>query len=218
MEDFVRSVTTPRPVPLAPDIVLFTADDVIALWERTGSPEPPFWAFPWAGGQALARHVLDHPELVAGRRVLDLASGSGLVAVAAARAGGLVTANDIDPVAVAAIALNARANDVTVTIAAGDLLDTEPEADVVLAGDVFYDRDMAARVEPFLLAAHRRGALVLVGDPQRSFLPKGWTRVDAFPVPVPPDLEGVAVKTTTVWRPAPAPPGGPSRRTPPGPP
>ncbi|MCC8245959.1 class I SAM-dependent methyltransferase [Saccharothrix luteola] len=200
VEDFVRSVTSARPVPLTPDIVLRTADDVIALWERTGSPEPPFWAFPWAGGQALARHVLDHPELVAGRRVLDLASGSGLVAVAAARAGGLVTANDIDPVAVAAIDLNARANDVTVTIAAGDLLDTDPEVDVLLAGDVFYDRDMAARVEPFLLAAHRRGALVLVGDPQRSFLPRGWTLVDAFPVPVPPDLEGVAVRTTSVWR------------------
>ncbi len=202
-QELVRSVTSPRPVPLTPDIVLRTADDMIALWERTGSPEPPFWAFPWAGGQALARHVLDHPELVAGRRVLDIASGSGLVAVAAARAGGLVTANDIDPVATAAIALNARANDVTVEVTTGDLLDTTPDVDVLLAGDVFYDRDMAARVEPFLLAAHRRGTLVLVGDPQRSFLPRGWTRVDAFPVPVPPDLEGVAVKTTTVWRPAP---------------
>ncbi|WP_246037366.1 class I SAM-dependent methyltransferase [Saccharothrix texasensis] len=200
VQDFIRSMTSARPVPLTPDIVLRTADDVTALWERTGAPEPPFWAFPWAGGQALARHVLDHPDLVAGRRVLDLASGSGLVAVAAARAGGLVTANDIDPVALAAIDLNARANDVTLTIAAGDLLDTEPDVDVLLAGDVFYDRDMAARVEPFLLAAHRRGVLVLVGDPQRSFLPRGWTRVDAFPVPVPPDLEGVAVRTTTVWR------------------
>ncbi|MCE6997572.1 50S ribosomal protein L11 methyltransferase [Saccharothrix sp. S26] len=200
-DDLVLSVTTARPVPLTPDIVLRTADDVIPLWERTGTPEPPFWAFPWAGGQALARYVLDHPELVAGRRVLDLASGSGLVAVAAARAGGRVTANDVDPVATAAIALNARANDVTVTITPGDLLDTEPDTDVLLAGDVFYDRDMAARVEPFLLAAHRRGALVLVGDPQRSFMPKGWTRVDAFEVPVPRHLEGVTVKTTTVWRP-----------------
>ncbi|MFE2756993.1 class I SAM-dependent methyltransferase [Actinosynnema sp. NPDC059335] len=190
-------------MPLTPDIVLRTADDIIALWERTGSPEPPFWAFPWAGGQALARHVLDHPDLVAGRRVLDLASGSGLVAVAAARAGGHVTANDIDPVATAAITLNARANDVTVTVAEGDLLDTTPDTDVLLAGDVFYDRDMAARVAPFLLAAHRRGALVLVGDPQRSFMPRGWTRVDAFDVPVPHDLEGVDTRTTTVWRPPP---------------
>ncbi|TQM78090.1 putative nicotinamide N-methyase [Saccharothrix saharensis] len=201
MEHFVRSATTARPVPLTPDIVLHTADDVTALWERTGAPEPPFWAFPWAGGQALARHVLDHPGLVAGRRVLDLASGSGLVAVAAARAGGLVTANDIDPVAATAIALNARANDVTVTITTADLLDTEPDTDVLLAGDVFYDRDMAARVEPFLHAAHRRGTLVLVGDPHRSFMPRGWTRVDAYPVPVPRDLEGVEVRTTTVWRP-----------------
>lgn len=201
--EFVASLTSARPVPLTPDIVLRTADDVITLWERTGSPEPPFWAFPWAGGQALARHVLDHPHLVAGRRVLDLASGSGLVAVAAARAGGLVTANDIDPVAAAAITLNAHANDVHVEVTTGDLLGTAPDVDVLLAGDVFYDRDMAARVEPFLLAAHRRGTLVLVGDPQRSFLPSGWTRVAAFAVPVPPDLEGVAVKTTTVWQPAP---------------
>jgi predicted nicotinamide N-methyase len=202
VEQFVRSTTSPRPVPLTPDIVLHTADDVIALWERTGTPEPPFWAFPWAGGQALARHVLDHPHLVAGRRVLDLASGSGLVAVAAARAGGHVTANDIDPVAAAAIALNARANHVTLAVTTDDLLDTTPDVDVLLAGDVFYDRDMAARVEPFLTAAHHRGTLVLVGDPQRSFLPRGWTRLATFPVPVPPDLEGVAVRTTTVWRPA----------------
>ena len=201
MEDFILTSTSARPVPLTPGILLRTADDVTTLWERTGTPEPPFWAFPWAGGQALARHVLDHPHLVAGRRVLDLASGSGLVAIAAARAGGQVTANDIDPVAATAITLNARANDVTVTFTGGDLLDTHPDTDVILAGDVFYDRDMAARVEPFLLAAHRRGTLVLVGDPQRSFMPKGWTRVDAFPVPVPPDLEGVAVRTTTVWRP-----------------
>ncbi|WP_367128211.1 methyltransferase [Saccharothrix sp. HUAS TT1] len=195
----VRSLTTPRPVPLAPDIVLRTADDVTALWERTGSPEPPFWAFPWAGGQALARHVLDHPDLVAGRRVLDLAAGSGLVAIAAARAGGHVTAADIDPLAAAAIALNTRANAVTVTTTTDDLLDTTPDTDVLLAGDVFYDRDMAARVEPFLLAAHRRGALVLVGDPHRSHLP----RVATHAVPVPHHLEGVEVKTTTVWRPAP---------------
>ncbi|MFI9007639.1 class I SAM-dependent methyltransferase [Actinosynnema sp. NPDC053489] len=201
MDDLVRSATTARPVPLTPEIVLRTADDVTTLWERTGSPEPPFWAFPWAGGQALARHVLDHPHLVTGRRVLDLASGSGLVAVAAARAGGLVTANDVDPLAATAIALNAHANHVTLTITPGDLLDTTPDTDVLLAGDVFYDRDMAARVEPFLLAAHHRGALVLVGDPQRAFMPRGWTRVATYPVPVPPDLEGVTVRTTTVWRP-----------------
>ncbi|MFD0202369.1 MULTISPECIES: class I SAM-dependent methyltransferase [Saccharothrix] len=201
MQDFVLSVTSARPVPLTPEIILRTADDIVTLWERTGSPEPPFWAFPWAGGQALARHVLDHPELVTGRRVLDLASGSGLVAVAAARAGGIVTANDVDPVAATAIALNARANDVTVTITPGDLLDTRPDTDVILAGDVFYDHDMAARVEPFLLTAHRHGTLVLVGDPHRTFMPRNWTRVDAFEVPVPPDLEGVTVRTTTIWRP-----------------
>lgn len=204
-ESFVVSHTTPVPVPLVPEVTLHSADEVIGLWEETERLAPPFWAFPWAGGQALARYVLDHPSTVDGHRVLDLASGSGLVAIAAALAGARsVTANDIDPLAAAAIAVNARINHVDIRVALGDLLDEDGEEfDVVLAGDVFYDRDMAARVEPFLLAAHRRGTLVLVGDPQRSFLPRDWTRVDAFPVPVPRDLEGVETRTTTVWRPAP---------------
>jgi predicted nicotinamide N-methyase len=197
----VRTATTLRPPPLTPELLLHTADDVITLWQRTGTPEPPFWAFPWAGGQALARHVLDHPHLVADRTVLDIASGSGLVALAAARAGAHVTANDIDPLAATAIALNAAANHLTLRITTHDLLDTEPRADVVLAGDVFYDRDMAARFRTFLLAAHHRGALVLVGDPQRTFMPRDWTRVATHDVPVPRDLEGVEVKTTTIWSP-----------------
>ncbi|MGM1063741.1 class I SAM-dependent methyltransferase [Saccharothrix sp. Mg75] len=201
--DLVRSATTPTPVPLVPEITLHTADDVIALWHATGTPEPPFWGFPWAGGQALARHVLDHPHLVAGRHVLDLACGSGLVAIAAALAGARVTANDIDPLAAAATTLNATANHVTLTTGTDDLLDTRPDIDVVLAGDVFYDRDMATRFTHFLLAAHHRGALVLAGDPQRSFTPKNWTRLATYDVPVSPDLEGVAVKTTGVWSPAP---------------
>ncbi|GAA1284955.1 methyltransferase [Saccharothrix xinjiangensis] len=199
--DFIRAATTLRTPPLTPELRLHTADDVITLWQDTGTTEPPFWAFPWAGGQALARHLLDHPHLVAGRTVLDIASGSGLVALAAAHAGAHVTANDIDPLAAAAIALNAAANHLTLHITTDDLLDTTPTVDVLLAGDVFYDRDMAARFEPFLLAAHHRGALVLVGDPQRSFLPRHWTPVHAYRVPVPPDLEGVDTRTTTVWRP-----------------
>lgn len=203
MDDLLQA-TTLRPVPLTPELLLHTAEDVIALWERTGAPEPPFWAFPWAGGQALARHVLDHPHLVAGRRVLDIASGSGLVALAAARAGGHVTANDTDPLAAGAVARNAAANHLTVHTTTDDLLDTTPEVDVLLAGDVFYDRDMAARFEAFLLAAHRRGTLVLVGDPQRAFMPRGWTRVATHRVPVPRDLEGVTEKNTSVWQPPPA--------------
>ncbi|WP_433274176.1 class I SAM-dependent methyltransferase [Actinosynnema sp. CS-041913] len=211
MEDFVRRHTTPAPVPLVPEIVLHTATDVTALWETTGHPEPPFWGFPWAGGQALARHLLDHPDTTAGKRVLDLASGSGLVAIAAATTGARhVTANDIDPLAGAAIALNAHANHVTLDIAVADLLDTDPEVDVVLAGDVCYDRDLTARVLPFLRRAHTRGALVLVGDPQRGHLPRdGFERVATHRVPVPVDLEGAEARTTLVWRAT-----GPSPRTP----
>ncbi|CCH31566.1 50S ribosomal protein L11 methyltransferase [Actinosynnema sp. NPDC047251] len=203
MRDFVHHHTTPRPVPLAPEILLHTATDITALWESTGRPEPPFWAFPWAGGQALARHLLDHPGTTAGKHVLDLAAGSGLVALAAARTGATtVTANDIDPLAGTAIALNAEANHLTVDIVIADLLDTDPAHDVVLAGDVFYDRDMAARVLPYLLRAHRAGATVLVGDPQRAHRPRdGFHQVGTYHVPVPHDLEGTDHRTTLVWRP-----------------
>ncbi|MEU5695295.1 50S ribosomal protein L11 methyltransferase [Actinosynnema sp. NPDC020468] len=190
-----------RPVPLVPEVALHTADDITALWETTGHPDPPFWAFPWAGGQALARHLLDHPHLTAGRRVLDLATGSGLVAIAAARTGATVTANDVDPAALAATTLNARANRVTVHTRPGDLLDHDPDTDVLLAGDVFYDRDLTARVLPFLRRAHARGVEVLLGDPGRAHRPRtGLTLLATHDVPVPHDLEGVTTRTTTVWR------------------
>ncbi|MEU4803771.1 50S ribosomal protein L11 methyltransferase [Actinosynnema sp. NPDC023587] len=203
MRDFVHHHTTARPVPLAPEILLHTATDITALWESTGRPDPPFWAFPWAGGQALARHLLDHPDLVAGRTVLDLAAGSGLVAIAAATTGAAtVTANDVDPAAGTAIALNADANHVTLDIVIADLLDTDPTHDVVLAGDVFYDRDMTARVLPFLRRAHHRGATVLVGDPQRAHRPRdGFHHVATYRVPVEHDLEGTDHRTTHIWRP-----------------
>lgn len=203
MRDFVHHHTTPAPVPLTPGITLRTATDVTALWETTGHPDPPFWAFPWAGGQALARHLLDHPDLTAGRDVLDLASGSGLVAIAAARTGArTVTANDVDPLAGEAIALNAAANHVTLDVVIADLLDTDTHHDVVLAGDVFYDRDMAARVLPFLHRAHRRGATVLVGDPRRAHRPRdGYRQVGTYDVPVPHHLEGTDHRTTLVWTP-----------------
>lgn len=194
--------TTPEPVPLVPEITLHTAGDITALWERLGTPDPPFWAFPWAGGQALARHLLDHPDLTAGKRVLDLATGSGLVAIAAARTGAAhVTANDVDPLAGEAATRNAHANHVTLTVEIADLLDTDTDHDVVLTGDAFYDRDMAARVLPFLHRAHHRGALVLIGDPQRAHLPRtDLTRVATHQVPVPRDLEGTTLRTTHVWR------------------
>jgi predicted nicotinamide N-methyase len=206
---FVRANTRLAPVPYVPEIQLYLADEPIDLWEKTeqqgDEQPPPFWAFAWAGGQALARHLLDDPDLVAGRSVLDLATGSGLVAIAAARAGAQgVTANDIDPLSLAATEANSEANAVRVSIVEGDLLDTREgyaEASVILAGDVFYSREMAARVLPFLRRAANRGALVLVGDPGRAYLPtSGMIKRAAYDIPVNEALESVPVRHTTVWQ------------------
>ncbi|TWF73714.1 class I SAM-dependent methyltransferase [Kitasatospora viridis] len=206
---FVRERTRRGPVPFVPEIELHMAEEVLELWEaleaargEVGLP-PPFWAFPWAGGVAVARYVLDHPETVAGRRVLDLAAGSGLVAVAAALCGASsVLAIDIDPYAIAATEVNAAANGVRVEALAQDVLDGDGgPAEVVLAGDVFYERTMAARFLPFLERARARGAEVVVGDPGRAYLPRErFTSVAAYQVPVVADLEDTALKTTTVWR------------------
>jgi predicted nicotinamide N-methyase len=203
---FLRSHTVLAPVPLLPEILIYQAEEPIALWEKTeeSAPDqpPPFWAFAWAGGQALARHVLDHPTLVAGRSVLDLATGSGLVAVAAARCGAHpVTANDIDPLSLAAATANAEANDVTIRTVEADLLDTTDDHGVILAGDVFYSREMAARVLPFLRRAAGRGALVLIGDPGRAYLPtSGLIKHATYEVPVPVALESVPTRQSTVWQ------------------
>lgn len=198
--DFVLANTRPRPVPLVPEIVLRQTDaDPFALWERTGG-DVPYWAFAWVGGQALARYVLDNPACVAGRRVLDFASGSGLVAIAAALAGAAaVTAVDIDPLAALAIGVNASANGAGVTVLREDILDSGAgDAEVVLAGDVCYDVDMAARVVPFLA---RVRADVLLGDPGRGHLPKtGFTRLATYTVPVTRVLEGRETTPTAVWR------------------
>ncbi|MDG4762708.1 50S ribosomal protein L11 methyltransferase [Solwaraspora sp. WMMD406] len=162
-------------VPLAPEIRLYLAEDPTLLWARLEAAAgrrlpPPFWASAWAGGQALARYLFDHPEVVAGRRVLDLASGSGLVAIAAAMAGAAtVAANDIDPYATTAISLNAIANEVRVTITRDDLLDEGlVDVDVVLAGDALYSGELAAQVLPFLSRHTDQGVRVLVGDPGRG--------------------------------------------------
>ncbi|MCM4083205.1 class I SAM-dependent methyltransferase [Paractinoplanes hotanensis] len=204
--EFIRGNTTAAPVPFVPEITLYQADEPIALWEKTEeagpAQPPPFWAFAWAGGQALARHVLDHPDLVAGRSVLDLATGSGLVAVAAARAGATpVTANDIDPYSLAAAAANAIANDVPVRLLEADILDGDDPYGVILAGDVFYSREMAARVLPFLRRAAGRGSLVLVGDPGRAYLPsEGLVERATYDIPVPVSLESVDTRRTKVWQ------------------
>jgi predicted nicotinamide N-methyase len=208
-ESFVRSACPLRPVPQVEEIRLHLAGDALGLWQRTedergaGQP-PPFWAFAWPGGQALARYLLDRPGLVAGRSVLDLGSGSGLVAIAAALAGAAaVTASEIDALAVAAIRLNARANGVPVPVIAGDVLDGDGDgAQVVLAGDVWYSRELAGRVLGFLERATARGASVLAGDIGRAFLPRHRFRVlDARDVPVLADLEDASVKLTMVWAP-----------------
>jgi predicted nicotinamide N-methyase len=183
------------------------ADDVVGLWEALEQQEmgpgsePPFWAAAWPGGQALARYVLDNPDVVAGRTVLDLGAGSGLVAIAARLAGArTVIASDPDPYARAAVTVNARENGVAPVTVAGDLLDAEPasDLDVVLAGDVCYDRVMTERVLPFLGRAWLGGATVLLGDPGRPYLPReGLLPVAAYDVP---DTEGSQVRRTTVWR------------------
>ena len=207
MTDFLSTHTKLAPVPFVPELLLHQADEPIALWEQTEAggqtQPPPFWAFAWAGGQALARHVLDSPFLVADRAVLDLATGSGLVALAAARAGGRpVTANDIDPLSLTATTANAAANGITLRTVEADLLDTPAlEYAVILAGDVFYSREMAGRVLPFLRRAAGRGALVLVGDPGRAYLPvDAMIKQVSYDVPVSEALESVPTRHTTVWQ------------------
>jgi predicted nicotinamide N-methyase len=203
LTDFVLANTTLTPVPLVPEVVLHSAAEAMDLWELTDHDQPPFWAFPWAGGQALARHLLDRPSLVRDRKVFDLASGSGLVAIAAALAGAdAVTANDIDPLALAAVELNAAANGVAVRTVPGDQLDSDAHgADVVLAGDVFYDAEITALVLPFLTRAAARGALVLLGDPDRAHLPRDrFTAQARYEVPVPLTLESTETRSATVWR------------------
>jgi predicted nicotinamide N-methyase len=218
-EDFVRSTTRLQPAPFVPELMLHLGEDIVGLWERTeawtgrSGSAPPFWAFAWAGGLGLARYVLDHPETVSGLRVLDLATGCGVGAVAAAVAGATrVTVNDVDRLALVAARVNAAANGVQFATLPGDLLAGGPQAgarqrrdpladvDLLLAGDVFYDRDLAADVLPFLQRAAERGVRVLVGDPGRHYLPRALLLPLArYDVPVPRDLESTDAVTVTVW-------------------
>jgi predicted nicotinamide N-methyase len=208
---FIRANTRLKAVPHVPEIVLRVAEESVPIWQKTeeeldamGVP-PPYWAFAWAGGQALARYLLDHPAEVAGKRVLDLAAGSGLVAIAAAIAGAApVIAADIDAFTEAAIALNAEANDVYIEIITQDLLDrpapVEPRYDVILVGDLFYERDTAARALSFLDRNAAAGSRVLIGDPGRTYLPKDrLTRLAEYSVPVTRELEDMEIKRTSVW-------------------
>ena len=204
----VRANTRLRSVALVPEIRLHQASEPIGVWQRTERAagrtglDPPFWAFAWAGGQALARYLLDHPETVKDRQVIDIASGSGLVAIAAARAGAAaVTGYDIDPLAIAAITLNAAANDATVLAVEADILDTGGAGpDVMLVADAFYERELARRVTRFAERCRARGADVLVGDFGRAYLPRDrLAPLAAYDVPGLSELEDSDVKRTTVW-------------------
>lgn len=204
LDDQVTSWTAPGTAPLVPEVTLLLADDIHRTWSETDEAAPPFWAFAWAGGQALARFVLDRPELVVGKKVLDLASGSGLVGIAALRAGAAsVVASDHDARARVATLRNAALNDVAIEVV-GDLMTGEgPEldVDVILAGDVFYEQPMARQMLGFLDEATGVGIEVYVGDPGREYLPR--RRVEAlasYDVPDTTDLEGRAVTPTTVHR------------------
>lgn len=207
-EGFILANTALMAPPHVPEIKLCLADEAHDLWKRTedeleaiGLP-PPYWAFAWAGGQGLARYVLDNPGIVSGLRVLDFASGSGLVGIAAAKAGARsVLCADVDPFCAAALRLNTAANGVSAEFLGEDLVGADLGWDVLLAGDVFYDRAMSARVLPWFGALADRGATVLVGDPGRTYLPKaGLAALAIYHVAVTRALEDAEVKRTTVWR------------------
>jgi len=205
---FIGAQTAIATPPLVPEIRLHLASEVTPLWQATEAElarnqlPPPYWAFAWAGGQALARHVLDHPALVAGRAALDFGAGSGLVAIAAAKAGARhVTATEIDSFAIAAIALNAALNDVQVAIEAGDAIDrADPPWDIVLVGDMCYEQPLAGRLAAWLRQLTQTGVTVLLGDPGRAYLPKsGLTEIACYRVPTPLDLEDRTERETRIW-------------------
>jgi predicted nicotinamide N-methyase len=205
---FILAHTRLMATPLVPEIGLHVADEATDLWQKTedqlgeiGLP-PPFWAFAWAGGQGLARYILDHREIVVGRRVLDFASGSGLVAIAAAKAGAATAeASEIDEFALTAIGLNATQNGVSVSPRAGDLIGSDEGWDVVLAGDVSYQKDMADAATDWLAALARRGAAVLIGDPWRSYLARDLLDpIAEYSVPVTRALEDAEIKRTGVFQ------------------
>lgn len=205
--EFIRTHTSLLPVPHAPEIMLHVAEEATALWQKTeeelesiGLP-PPFWAFAWAGGQALARYILDHPHEVADRNVLDVATGSGLVAIAAMKAGAASAVGvDIDPFSAEAVRINVRANGVVVTPETGDAIGREGYADVILAGDICYQADMTEAMLTWLIPLAASGRRVLIGDPGRTYLPRDrLTKLAEYAVPVNRSLEDMEIKRSAVW-------------------
>ncbi|HEX7969477.1 MAG TPA: 50S ribosomal protein L11 methyltransferase [Stellaceae bacterium] len=206
---FIRANTAIAAAPLVPEIRLHLAGEITPLWHATEATlardqlPPPYWAFAWAGGQTLARYILDHPEIVAGKRVLDFGAGSGLLALAAAKAGAAaVTAAEIDPFAAAAIALNGALNGVEVSIETTDVIGRRPALwQVVLVGDMCYERPLAERLTAWLRMLAAEGVVVLLGDPGRNYLPKdGLVPLARYTVPTPLDLEDRATREGVVWR------------------
>jgi predicted nicotinamide N-methyase len=205
---FIKAETRPGATQLLPEIRLYLADEATTLWEKTEAEldrlnlPPPFWAFAWAGGQALARHILDHPALVADKHVLDFASGCGLAAIAAAKVGARrIIANDIDAFALAAVALNAAENNVTIETCAGDIVGVDADFDVVLAGDIAYEQDTARRVTDWLEKLARKGTDVLIGDPHRTYLATDkLAPLATYDVPVSRALEDTEMKRASVFR------------------
>jgi predicted nicotinamide N-methyase len=205
---FIRANTEVLAPPLVPEIKLHLAHELLPIWRNSeeqlgeiGLP-PPFWAFAWAGGQALARHVLDHAELVQGKPVIDLACGSGLVAIAAAKAGAAnVTAVDIDAFAVSAVALNAALNGCNIDAVQADRITEPPPAcGAILVGDLFYEQSLSARALAWLRHAHDQGTTILIGDPGRSYLPRdALDKIAEYSVPVTRELEDAEIKRTAVW-------------------
>ncbi|OYW81204.1 MAG: nicotinamide N-methylase [Asticcacaulis sp. 32-58-5] len=208
-EDFIRANTVARPVPSVPQIALYQADDSTTLWQMTEDDlaqnqlPPPFWAFAWPGGQALAKYLLENPEILAGKRVLDLACGSGLVGIAAYKAGATqVICNDIDPYCEAAVHLNAHLNDCRIEFVGGDLLTAGlPDVEVILAGDIAYEKPMAEAMLTVLRIAVGEGKSVYIGDPHRTYFPKsGLVRCADYEITTSADIEDKPVKPATVWR------------------
>ncbi len=208
-EDFIRANTRLEAPPLVPEVQLHLASEVVPLWEATeeelaatGLP-PPFWAFAWAGGQALARYLLDHPEVVRGKRVLDFAAGSGLQGIAAKLAGAAnVEAVEIDAFACAACRLNAAANGVEIAVREADIVGSaNPGWDVVLAGDICYERPAAERITAWLRGLVTEDCLVLMGDPGRTYLPRqGLERIIAYGVKTSRELEDSDLRNAVVWK------------------
>lgn len=205
---FILDNTLLHEPPLVPEIRLHLASEIVPIWQMTeeelaqnGLP-PPFWAFAWAGGQALSRYIMDHSSVVTGKTVLDFGAGSGMVGIAALKANASsVFSADIDAFAIAACKLNAEVNKVSLLVTCDDIIGSDQGWDVVLVGDMCYEQPLSQRIEIWLRSLVARGALVLIGDPGRTYLPRhGMEKIVAYAVKTTRELEDMDVRNTSVWR------------------